>query len=68
MLNSQRVIRNEFRRSKIDGIRQGRIDGMKQRTYEIIKSMLKENLPITLISKITNMPEEEIKQIKEVKM
>ena len=76
MLNSQRVIRNEFRRSKIDGIRQGRAegridgitDGIKQGRLEtisqVIKSMLKENLPIALISKITNTPEEEIKKIK----
>ena len=76
MLNSQRVIRNEFRRSKIDGIRQGRAegridgitDGIKQGRLEtisqVIKSMLKENLPIALISKINNTPEEEIKKIK----
>ena len=72
MLNSQRVIRNEFRRSKIDGIRQGRIEGkangIKQGRLEtisqVIKSMLKENLPIALISKITNTPEEEIKKLK----
>ena len=56
MLNSQRVIRNEFRRSRIDGIKQGRL--------EIIKSMLKENLPIQLISKISNLSEEEIKKLK----
>ena len=64
MLNSQRVIRNEFRRSKIDGIRQGRTIGIKQGRLEIIKSMLKENLPIQLISKISNLSEEEIKKLK----
>ena len=72
MLNSQRVIRNEFRRSRIDGIRQGRkegriggiTDGIKQGRLEIIKSMLKENLPIQLISKISNLSEEEIKKLK----
>ena len=72
MWNAERVIRNEFRRSKIDGIRQGRIEGkangIKQGRLEtisqVIKSMLKENLPIALISKITNTPEEEIKKLK----
>ena len=72
MLNSQRVIRNEFRRSRIDGIRQGRkegriggiTDGIKQGRLEIIKSMLKENLPIQLISKISNLSEEEIQKLK----
>ena len=56
MWNAERVMRNEFRRSRIDGIKQGRL--------EIIKSMLKENLPIQLISKISNLSEEEIKKLK----
>ena len=64
MLNSQRVIRNEFRRSKIDGIRQGRAEGRSDGIKQIIKSMLKANEPIEKISKYTNVPEEEIKKIK----
>ena len=56
MWNAERVMRNEFRRSRIDGIKQGRL--------EIIKSMLKENLPIQLISKISNLSEKEIKKLK----
>ena len=47
------------------GIEQGIEQGTKEKTIEIIKSMLKKELDINLISEITNESIEEINKIKE---
>ena len=47
------------------GIEQGIEQGTKEKTIEIIKSMLKKELDINLISEITNRSIEEINKIKE---
>ena len=47
------------------GIEQGIEQGIKEKTIEIIKSMLKKELDINLISEITNRSIEEINKIKE---
>ena len=47
------------------GIEQGIEQGIKEKTIEIIKSMLKKELDINLISEITNESIEEINKIKE---
>ncbi|MCI6265213.1 MAG: hypothetical protein MR598_00005, partial [Erysipelotrichaceae bacterium] len=39
-------------------------NGKKKRNLEIIKNMLKENLPIDLISKITGISQQEINKMK----
>lgn len=45
-------------------IQTGRKEGKKEGKIEVIKNMLKENLSISLISKITGLTEEEIKKYK----
>ena len=44
---------------------EGRIEGKRDRTIEIAKNMLKENFEISMISKITNLTEEEITALEE---
>ena len=44
---------------------EGRIEGKRDRTIEIVKNMLKENFEISMISKITNLTEEEITALEE---
>ena len=57
----------EWERNTIysDGIKKGIEQGINQNTIEIIKSMLKKELDINLISEITNESIEEINKIKE---
>ena len=57
----------EWERNTIysDGIKKGIEQGINQNTIEIIKSMLKKELDINLISEITNRSIEEINKIKE---
>jgi len=46
------------------GITQGITQGIQQKNNETVINMLKENLDISLISKITSLSEEEILKIK----
>ena len=48
-----------------EGIEQGIQQGIQQNKIEFITNMLKEKMDINLISKITNLSEEEIMKIKE---
>ena len=50
---------------KDEGKTEGRIEGKRDRTIEIAKNMLKENFEISMISKITNLTEEEITALEE---
>ena len=50
---------------KDEGKTEGRIEGKRDRTIEIAKNMLKENFEIFMISKITNLTEEEITALEE---
>lgn len=43
---------------------QERKKGRKEKSLEIAKSMLRDNLSITMISKYTGLSKEEIKEIK----
>ena len=47
-----------YEKAKSDGI----LEGEKLEKEKIIKSMLKENLPINMISRITGLSEKEIKK------
>lgn len=51
-----------IREEKLKDINTGRIEGRLQAKIEDIKNMLKEKLPIDLISRITGVSEEEIKK------
>lgn len=44
---------------------EGRIEGKREEKIEIAKNMLKEDFEISMISKITNLTEEEITALKE---
>ena len=53
-----------FNTGRKDGIKTGIKTGISKRNLEIIKNMLKENLPIDLISKITGISQKEINKMK----
>ena len=48
-----------------DGEEKGKKEGKKEGRNEIVKNMLKENLSIELISKLTSLSQEEIEKLKE---
>lgn len=50
----------DFNTGRTEGRTEGRIEGRLQAKIEDIKNMLKEKLPIDLISRITGVSEEEI--------
>ena len=50
---------------KDEGKTEGRIEGKRDRTFEIAKNMLNDNVDINLIKKYTNLTEEEITALKE---
>ena len=50
---------------KDEGKTEGRIEGKRDRTIEIAKNMLNDNVDINLIKKYTNLTEEEITALKE---
>ncbi len=52
-----------YNKGKEDGIKQGIEKGTKESKIEMAKSMLKENLEPSLISKITNLSLEEIQNL-----
>lgn len=47
-----------------DGMAEGIIQGIEQKQVEIVKNMLKENVDISLISKVTGLSKEEIEKLK----
>ena len=49
------------------GIEEGINQGMQLKEIETVKNMLKENLDVDLIAKITKLSKEEIMKIKESK-
>lgn len=55
-------IRNE---GKVEGKIEGKKEGEKESKINIAKSMLKEKLPVSLISKVTGIKEKEIEKIDE---
>lgn len=55
---------NEYEETYQRGIEIAKEEGETQKEAEIVKNMLKEKMDISLISKITTLPEEEILQIK----
>ena len=48
-----------------DGMRDGMKDGEEKGKKEIAKNMLKENMPIEVISKLTGLSQEEIEKLKD---
>lgn len=60
MMQVIETLNKEREKLRKDSIKRGKIEGK----IEDIKNMLKEKLPIELISRITGMTEKEIKNIK----
>lgn len=56
----QKTNRQLIQTGRREGKREGKIEGK----IEVIKNMLKENFPISLIAKVTELTEEEIKKYK----
>ena len=54
-----------YKTGKEEGMKAGIEEGMKAGRNEIAKNMLKENLSIELISKLTSLSQEEIEKLKE---
>jgi len=52
-----------FSKGKEEGRKEGREEGKKERDYEIVKAMLKENVSIEFISKVTSLSKEEIENL-----
>ena len=50
---------------KKQGENQGKKEGRKEGKWDVVKSSLKEGLPITTIERITGFPAEEIHRFKE---
>ena len=53
-----------YNEGKKDGIEEGLKNGKKIRSIEIAKEMLKENIDLSLVSKITGLSINELKDIK----
>lgn len=49
----------------IDGKTEGKKEGELQKSLEIAQNMLKENMPIEVISKLTGLSQEEIEKLKD---
>lgn len=62
--DNKRIFRRGRREGREEGRKIGEQDGKRQSKVEIIKNMLKENLPIDLISKITGISQQEINKMK----
>ena len=58
------TIEEDNKRIFNDGIKTGIKTGIKQNKIKIIKNMLKEKLPIEIISKITGISQKEINKMK----
>ena len=64
MMTVFETIEEDNKRIFNDGIKTGIKTGIKQNKIKIIKNMLKEKLPIELISKITGISQKEINKMK----
>ena len=58
------VKQNEIEGAKKDGIKIGIEQGIKENKIEIARNMLKENMDIQTISRLTNLTETDIQKLK----
>ncbi|MBQ8379403.1 MAG: hypothetical protein IJX34_01145 [Clostridia bacterium] len=52
-----------LKQGKEQGLQEGKVQGKKESQIEIAKNMLKENMDIAIISKLTGLSEVEIKEL-----
>ena len=57
------VLSSERKAGHVEGLKKGRQEGRQERDREIALAMLKENLPVNQISKLTGLSIEEIKSL-----
>ena len=65
----EKAIRDEhaiYAKGVDDGIEEGKTKGAREKQIEIAKSMLKENMDIEIIIKITGLTKEEIEKLQEM--
>ena len=62
--DNKRIFMRGRREGREEGRKIGEQDGKRQSKVEIIKNMLKENLPTDLISKITGISQQQINKMK----
>lgn len=58
-------IEEGIKEGKEQGIKEGKTEGKKQKSLEIAKKLLQKNMDIKTIAEITEIPEAEIKKLKE---
>ncbi len=65
--NRREAKKEGIKEGKREGIREGKIEGMKEgeksEKLKIAKKMLAENMPIEMISKVTELKKEEIENL-----
>ena len=65
VMMERRTLREEGRiEGKVEGRQEGRRVGRNERTKEIAKKLLKENMPLDFINRVTGMTIEELEKIK----
>ncbi len=55
-----------IKKSKEEGLEEGRIEGEKEGKFKIAKNMLLKNLDISVIAEYTGLSEEEVKTLTEM--
>ena len=61
---AERVGREEGREEGIEvGMQKGREEGLKEGRFESARRMLKENLPVELVAKCSNLTVQEVKDL-----
>ena len=60
---NQMYINKGIKLGKKEGRKEGKKEGEKEKTIQIVKEMLKEKLPIEMITKITKISADEIKKV-----
>lgn len=58
------IMNSERRYAREEGHAEGHVEGHNDATVEIARNMLKENIDINIISKVTNLSIEEITNLK----
>ena len=66
MLRRERIkdVARGRREGRAEGRAEGREEGRKENKLEIAKNMLKENMSIDIISRVTGLSEKEVEELK----
>jgi len=61
----RKILNTRLQGARLEGIEEGKKEGINQRNIEIAKNMLKENIDILIIEKVTGLTGEQINNIEE---